>query len=62
MVGGSLLVKHHLTNKITIRNGIGGVMVIVLASSAIDRGFEPQSIQIKDYKIGVCCFSSMYVA
>ena len=29
----------------------------VLASSVVDRGFEPRSGQIKDYKIGICCFS-----
>ena len=28
---------------------IGGVMVSVLASSAIDREFEPRSGQTKDY-------------
>jgi hypothetical protein len=32
-------------------NCIGGVMVNVLASSVVDRGFEPQSDQTKDYKI-----------
>jgi hypothetical protein len=32
----------------------GGVMVSVLASSAVDRGFEHQSGQTKDYKIGIC--------
>ena len=30
-------------------NRIGGVMVRVLASSAVDRGFEPLSGQTKDY-------------
>ena len=30
-------------------NRIGGVMVRVLASSAVDRGFEPRSGHIKDY-------------
>ena len=40
------------------RNRIGGVMVSVLASSAVDRGFEPWSGQTKDYKIGICCFSA----
>ena len=30
-------------------NHIGGVMVIVLASSAVDRGFEPLSGHTKDY-------------
>jgi hypothetical protein len=37
-------------------NRIGGVMVSVLASSAVDRGYEPQSDQTKDYKLGICCF------
>ena len=31
---------------------IGGVMISVLTSSAVDCGFEPRSGQIKDYKIG----------
>jgi hypothetical protein len=35
-------------------NRIGGVMVsLLLASSAIDRGFEPRSGQTKDYKNGM---------
>ena len=37
-------------------NRIGGVMVSVLASSAVDLGFEPRSGQTKDYNIGICCF------
>jgi hypothetical protein len=41
---------------------IGGVMVSVLASSAVDRGFEHWSGQIKDYKISVCCFSTKHAA
>jgi hypothetical protein len=36
---------------------IGGVMLSVLASSAVDRGFEARSDQIKDYKIVIYCFS-----
>jgi hypothetical protein len=35
-------------------------MVSVLTSSAVDRGFEPQSGQTKDYKIGICCFSAKH--
>jgi hypothetical protein len=31
-------------------NRIGGVMVGVFASSAIDRGFQPRSGHTKDYK------------
>ena len=38
-------------------NRVGGVMVSVLASGVVDRGFEPRSGQTKDYKMGVCCFS-----
>jgi hypothetical protein len=33
-------------------------MVSVLVSSAVDRGFEPQSSRTKDYKIGICCFTA----
>jgi hypothetical protein len=36
------------------------VMVSVLVSSAINRGFEPRSGQIKDHKIGICCFSAKH--
>ena len=35
-------------------------MVRVLASNAVDRGFEPRSSQTKDYKIGICCFSAKH--
>jgi hypothetical protein len=37
-------------------------MVSMLASGAVDRGFEPQSGQTKDYKIGICCFSAKHAA
>ena len=37
-------------------------MVSVLASSSVDRGFEPRSGQTKDYKIGICCFSVTHAA
>ena len=37
-------------------------MISVLASSAVDRGFEPRLGQTKDYKIGICCFSAKYAA
>jgi hypothetical protein len=39
-------------------NRIVGVIISMLASSAVDRGFEPWSGQIKDYEIGICCFSA----
>jgi hypothetical protein len=37
-------------------------MVSMFASSEVDRGFKPRSGQIKDYKIGMCCFSSEHPA
>ena len=37
-------------------------MVSVLALSAVDCGFEPRSVQTKDYKVGICCFSAKYAA
>jgi hypothetical protein len=37
-------------------------MVSVLASSAVDRGFETWSGQTKDYKIGICCLSAKHAA
>jgi hypothetical protein len=45
-----------------IGNRISGVMVSVLASSVVDRGFEPRSGQTKDYKTGICCFSAKHAA
>ena len=39
-------------------NRICGVMVSMLASSAIYRGLKPRPGQTKDYKIGICCFSA----
>jgi hypothetical protein len=37
-------------------------MASVLVSSVVDRGFENQSGQTKDYKIDVCCFSAKHTA
>jgi hypothetical protein len=37
-------------------------MVSVLASSAVDLGFEPQAGQTKDYYIVICYFSTKYAA
>jgi hypothetical protein len=36
-----------------VYNRIGGVMVSLLDSSAVDRGSEPWSGQTKDYQIGI---------
>jgi hypothetical protein len=38
------------------------LMVSVLAPSAVDRGFESQSGQTKDYKIVICCLSAKQAA
>ena len=43
-------------------DGISGVMVGVLVLSVVDRGFEPQSGQTKDYNIGISCFSAKHAA
>ena len=37
-------------------------MVNVLASSAVDPGFESRSGQTKGYEIGICCFSAKHAA
>ena len=36
--------------------------VSMLDSSAVDHGLKPQSGQMKDYKIGICCFSAKHAA
>ena len=41
---------------------IGVVMASLLATSVVDRGFELESGQTKDNKIGICCFSFKYAA
>ena len=41
-------------------NRIDGVMVSVLASRAVYGGFNFRSGPIKDYEIGICCFSAYY--
>ena len=55
----SFLSDIHVCN---YKKNFGGVVVSVPASSAVDRGFEPGSDQIKDYKIGICCFTARHIA
>jgi hypothetical protein len=43
-------------------NRIGGIMIRVLASSAVDRGFEPGRVIPKTIQIDICCFSGKHVA
>ena len=60
----SLVIKIYRLNTQVLAyfNRIGGWMVSVLDSSAVDRGFEPRSGQTKYYKMGICCFSATHVA
>jgi poly(3-hydroxyalkanoate) synthetase len=53
---------HQQNNFNEIGNCIGGIMVSVLASRVVDRGFESRSVQTKDYQIGICCFSAEHAA
>ena len=39
---------------------VGGIMVSVLESSAVDFGFENGQIQTKDVKIVICCFCAKH--
>jgi hypothetical protein len=39
-----------------------GVMVSVIVSSGVDRGFELRSGQTRCYDIGMCCFSVKHAA
>jgi len=43
-------------------NHINDVMVCMLTSCVVYRGFRPWSGQTKNYKIGICCFSAMHAA
>ena len=44
------------------RNCISGVIAIMVTLSVVDCGFDPQSGQTKDYKIGNCCLSAEHTA
>jgi hypothetical protein len=54
------LLKQQSADRLQIYlNRIDGVMVSMLASSVVNREFEPKLSQTKDYKIGICCFSAL---
>ena len=57
-----ILFLYYIQNRMYNYMYISGVMVSVLTSSAVDRGFELRSGQAKDYKIGICCFSAKHAA
>jgi hypothetical protein len=46
----------HTKSFVGVMNRSGGVMVSVLATSEVDRGFEYRSDHTKDYTIGICFF------
>ena len=58
----NLLYTSYSTQPTPLVNYIGGIMVSVLILSAVECGFEPQSAQTKDFKIGICCFSVKHAA
>jgi hypothetical protein len=45
------VIRFVLTIRCSPKTLIGSVIVIVLASSAVDRGFESRSGQTKDYQL-----------
>ena len=45
-----------------INSSISGVIVNVLALSAVNHGVEPQPGQTIDYIISICCFSAKHAA
>ena len=44
------------------KNNISGVIVSMLALSAVDCVFDLRSGRTKDYEIGICCFSAKHAA
>jgi hypothetical protein len=54
--------KWIIVGSLTSSTFIFSLMVTALASDAVDRGFEPRSVQTKDYKVGICCFSDKHTA
>ena len=43
---------------LSLINHIGDVLVSVLTSSAVNRGFKLRTDQTKDYRAGICSFSA----
>jgi hypothetical protein len=55
-----MTVRENRLTLYVVFNPIGGVMVDVLASSVIDRRFDPLSGQTKDYVMGIYCLSDKH--
>jgi hypothetical protein len=61
----SIATCHHeqyLAHCCSLVKDIGCEMISVLASSAVDRVFEPQSGQTKDYTIGISYLSAKHAS
>jgi hypothetical protein len=57
------LVEFDFKNNVhVVYNRIVGVIVSMLASSAVDCRFDPRLGQTKEYKISICCFSVKHAA
>ena len=50
------------TKKLISIDHMGGVMVSVVILSVAIHGFKPQSCQINDYEIGICCIFAKQAA
>ena len=51
----SILTRYITISLSSLANRIGSVIFSVIASSAVDRVFEPRSGHTKNYKIDMCC-------
>ena len=50
-------IKYLVPHNLFSYDRISGLLVSVLTSCVVVRGFEPRSGQTKDYNIDMCCFS-----
>ena len=62
IIGDALQTGYFIHTMLVCRILIGGVMVDMLVSQVVDRGFEPRYGQTKDYKIVIYCFSAKHTA
>ena len=53
---------HVIKNILLILTGKVCFKYSMLALNMVYHGIEPQSRQIKDYKVGICCFSTKHTA
>ena len=57
-----IMIYLFIKNSAESSSRIGGVIVNVLASNVVDRGFEPRSGQTKDYITVIACLSARHSA